>query len=206
MPARPFIPVANTVKIEVRFTLFGQQCENVFYVTGTEPMNETNQDAVALIVKNVFLSDILPSLSSDLTLQSIKTTGMDDATSATHEYTADLPHAGGYTGTSLPGGTALAVHFGTNSRGRGTSGRQYVMGIPDGANVGNNVTSTFQNAMRLGYISLMETLSVAEYTLSVVSFVHNKTLRMEGVSMAVTSVTVDPAIDSQRRRLAGRGR
>lgn len=201
-----FIPANECIKVEPRFVMFSQQCENVFYVQSSAGTGLTQQVAVAEIVKNTFVSELLPHLGEDVSLVSVKTTDWTTHDGPTNVYTDGLPVSGGSGGYCLPGGSTLSVKFGTSNRGRGASGRQYIVGVPGAVQEGNQVSAVFANHMIAAYTSLMEALSLVDYVLSVCSFYVDHGPRTMARVAPVTSVTANLDIDSQRRRLTGRGR
>jgi hypothetical protein len=201
----PFIPVADTVKVEARYTLFGQKCENVFYVFRGSRVLPEALDEVGAIIVAWFNTSGKVNASTLASLQSVKVTDMSAQDGPTSVYTTGLPIAGTAGGPTAPGNVTLAVKLNTMHRGRGASGRQYLIGLPFGAVADNNVTSAYQAAVKASYEALMALLLLGGFTLQVVSFYHANAARTSGLAMDVTAITVDPNLDSQRRRLNGRG-
>jgi hypothetical protein len=72
--------------------------------------------------------------------------------------------------------------------------------------VGNEVNGTFLAGLIASYADLLGHVNIGANTLCVVSRFHNNSARVSGVATDILSVSADPVIDSQRRRLPGRGR
>jgi len=204
--ARPFIPVADVYKCEMRFTQYGQKIENVLYVHQHEPFTPVSMDGVGSILVLWYTTNMVPRVVSGLSLNEIKITDMSAVDAPTESFTTDLPVVGSYGDSGLPSNVTLAVKLCTQKRGRSFTGRQFICGIPDGSNDGNQITTAALGFFKAAYEALVTDLSTGGVDLSVVSFVHNKALRTEGIATPVTSITIDPNLDSQRRRLTGRGK
>jgi hypothetical protein len=204
--ARPFIPVVNTLKVEMRYTLFGQQCENVFYVDRGEQAVQIAIDALGPVLVSWWDANMKAHTSRDVSLNSIKITDMSAADGPTLLYTSGLPLAGTYAGDALPSNVSLAVKLNSSYRGRNSTGRQFLVGIYNGIQEGNLVGAGGVALIKAAYEVLLDDLTTSGFLLEVVSFVLSKVFRTTGLKSPVASISVDNVLDSQRRRLTGRGR
>ena len=117
-------------------------------------------------------------------------------------YYIPQPHPGAYTGTAAPANAAGVISWRTGVASRSGRGRTYICGVSQTAVTGSIFTSTWLN------VAAVFATVVAAFTnsggfltpirLHVASFTHE-------YSNAVTSFIVDNYVDSQRRRLIGRG-
>jgi hypothetical protein len=110
-------------------------------------------------------------------------------------------------GLLLPNNVAYCVSFRTGLTGRSNRGRNYVPAISDAdLNGPNHVTSTFRGQVVSGYQDLLPGGAITVGNWAVASRFHNKLPRTVGVATPINAVlTVDDVLDSQRRRLPGRG-
>jgi hypothetical protein len=135
-------------------------------------------------------------------------TDLSTQTSPTVTVTTGLPITGTNTSDPLPNHVALCVSFRTNGRGRSARGRNYVSGFGEDAASGNTFSGTIANPIAQGYAALINS---ATYTLDwewvVYSRYENGDPRTEALIAPVDNVVLtDLVVDSQRRRLPGRGR
>jgi hypothetical protein len=112
-------------------------------------------------------------------------------------------------GSIAPGNVTMCVTLRSSTGGRSGRGRIYHVGLETRMYVGDIINTTFHPLLQTAYQHL-RTLNASgntsAYQLAVVSRFSNNEQRAEGVAYPVTNVTADNIIDSQRRRLTGRGR
>lgn len=201
-----FIPTLNACKIEVRQSLFGQNIENTLYFQHLGTIDTPDMEALGSYVEEWFTEQVMTgNLSVDLIYRETVVTELttDSSPSLT------INTAAGFTGTNitagLPGNVAFSVSFRTNARGRSARGRNYVAGIPESVVTGNAVQPSFANSLVTGYKYLTVT-PLAEWTWGVLSLQEDLQPREFGLMREITNVVyADLWIDSQRRRLTGRG-
>lgn len=206
MAPRPFVPVANALKVEMLYDLLGQRCENVFYVDRGSQAIAVAMAAIGPIVADWFVESLSPWLSQAVSLVGIKITDMSAADGPTLLYNTYMPLNGLDTNTPLPSNVSLAVKLNSTYRGRNSTGRQYLVGVPNGVQTGNTISPTYQVGVKTAYEALITALTGGDFALSVVSYVIAGVLRGEGLKSIIASISVDSILDSQRRRLTGRGR
>jgi len=106
----------------------------------------------------------------------------------------------------MPGGTTFCLSLRTGFVGRARRGRIYTIGMNEGQQSGGVVTSGYRNAWITNIQQLMLAVGTTNWELVVVSFMLNGLPRDEPLVTPVTTVlAVDDFVDSQRRRLQGRG-
>jgi len=201
------IPVADTCLLELRQVLFGQKIENTFGFRldggfGTMEMTGLMNDMLLW-----WTTELAPWLSADISLRELVCTDLSTITGPSVAQAAPVPNPDGGVGFgSLPGNCALCVSFRTNLRGRSYRGRNFVAGLPETEVTGNTVATATVNGIQDAYQAIPASISSFPFEHTVISRFTAGAPRVAGASTPVTSyVVVDPFVDSQRRRLTGRG-
>lgn len=201
-----FIPVANVAQANIRQTLNGERIENTLYFRAPAAWSAGSLAALASGVAAWWTTGPRAVLSDDLVLREVYVVDLTTANSGTYTHTVVNDPGGPISGEALPNNCALCVSFRTANRGRSFRGRNYVAGINEGDVTGNVVAQATANGILAGYQGLMTYFSEAGLDWVVVSRYANGQPRAAGVATPVNAVTlVDRYIDSQRRRLPGRG-
>lgn len=203
-----FFPIPNTVRIDIHYNQAGQNTENVLYVTNPDGFGGSELDDL----RNKFI-DWIDATWTPVLPNTTSVTGfiMTDYTSDTGDvlvYTPVAPIAGDQN-AGLPNNVTLSVAKDIQQRFRGGHGRLYVPGIPGDKATQTLVDSTFANLLRAALENLRTSIigiPDTNWFLSLPRFTY-----VGGVPTAVEVFPiiqfklVDYRIDSQRRRLAGRG-
>lgn len=198
----PFHPVTNCIELVIEGTQFGEMRRTVLHAVTSGTVTDPDvDDAAAALGAWLGSSGVLHLFSPTVTFQGIKATDIT-AAGGYQTYFNMANVAGEATGNSLPGGVACCVSLHTSHGGRSGRGRIYHYGMTapmlDTAD-GSLIDTTSLGAIHNGYNDLVSAFDTVSAKLAVAS-------RKLGIAFPVTSVTVDNKIDSQRRRLAGRGR
>lgn len=202
-----FVPVPFTAMVELIYDYFGEVCENTLYFRGSVDWTAIDMTTLATEVQAWWVANYAPLVSNSLTLQRVKVTDIASQTGGVIEKTSGLPAAGGISASpGMPGNVALAVSFRTAGRGRHQRGRNFVLGITEAQAAGNEIAGATQAAWVSAYNALFAAVTVNAADWVVVSRFFNKAPRSTGATYVVTHVLADDALDSQRRRLQGRGR
>lgn len=188
------------------YSLHGQTIENVMHVEDGAGWTVTKLNNLAALFAAWWNTDLRTHLDNDISLQRIKCTDLTTQTAPTVTYTTGLPLAGTQVGNTLPNNCAAVVTFRTALRGRSYRGRVYIAGMDD-ANVTNSaIAAAWASAIETDFANLNADLVAAGQEHVVLSRYTNKAARAAGVGTPVVSYEVDGDMDSQRRRLPGRGR
>lgn len=203
----PFVPVPNTAQINIVYALDGQEIENVVYYTKTTTPILEDLAALTDEVRAYIVSSLLPALSSAIQLVRVVGVLLDVVDGFTVTNTTGLPASGGDSGDVLPNNVALCISVRTANRGRSFRGRNYIPGIAKT----HTADSEFTTSAVTGLVGIWEGLTAlagdAGWTRTVVSRFSGHAPRTTGIATPVTAVfAVDNVVDSQRRRLPGRGR
>lgn len=207
MPTTPFVPATNVMQVELRFTQFGQQVENVLYVR-REDQNElgfADYEAIAAFYETLWDSTQSALQANSVVFREVYITDLTTATSPTW---VRAVNGSGTSGSGLATNVTLTTTFITSERGRSSRGRNYWVGIPLAGVNGNLVDAgyafsilAYYDAMKLG----LSTEGVG-YEHVIVSRRANYQWRNEAVVSPVIGYRhANLYVDSQRRRLTGRG-
>lgn len=204
----PFVPVPNTVMVEAIFEMDGQIVENTYYFENVDSSTDAGGIMALLqVIRTTIQEDLMPLLSSVIGLVRLVGTLLDAVDSIGITLSLPSPFLGGVVGEHLPNNVSYTVSFVTALRGRSFRGRNYIAGIPaDGAD-GNQIDPTFRTGLLSFYDTLRNAVATEGWTMVVVSRTSNGAPRVTGVTTPINAITTyDTYLDSQRRRLPGRGR
>jgi hypothetical protein len=199
-----FVPGPNVWQIEIRGTLHTQEYENVIYaLRGPEGAGPSD---IALAISGWLSSTFDSNFGPELIWDEIYMTDLTTATSPTFS----LPLSPVIPGTALsecaPGNVALCVTFRSAGRGRSSRGRNFYGGLPIGNITGNVLDLGAAQAIRDDVEALRGIILSNGWQMVVFSRETGGVPRTVGLAQPVTAIALtNNNIDSQRRRLAGRG-
>lgn len=203
----PYIPSVNTVQAELIYTWDGQFCETVLHyvptVLGWTSVELAELGAALVALWNV---NIKPSVAATLALTAVTLTDLNTQTGEVYNVASGLPIVGTNASPSLPNNVAIVLTKRTALRGRSYRGRIYHPGLTEGAVVNNNVPSPGIGTIIAGWNAFLSvTTSSHVWKMVVMSRYNANSPRVTATTTQVTGLTSDGSIDSQRRRLPGRG-
>lgn len=203
--AMAYVPGPNVLQVELIGSLHAQAVENTLYFfRGGEWSDSTFSQLVTQLLG--FLAESTDALSNDLNYTRIEGTDLTTQSSPTYSAVIAGGQPGGVTSPALPGNVAYCVSFRTNGRGRSSRGRNYVPGLPENAVTGNTLNSANINILLAAYTGLISRAATLSAQWGVFSRFNNGIARNTGLFQPITQVVAaDIFVDSQRRRLAGRG-
>lgn len=206
-----FIPTPYTGKFEMFFTHNSQQVENVYHVTFAANPTVTDLQAMAAIFVSWWNTNMKAKVRAETVLTAIKATDISSQTGPSITTAAGLPLTGTFaSGGPIANSNTVAVKWLTDFRGRSFRGRTYHVGLHASSLVTNaqSITTTEVTNLQTAYNALVT--AVAAYAtgthLTVVSFVTGGVNRAQGLPSTITTCQIDATLDSQRRRLPGRGK
>lgn len=191
--------IANTCQVVVKGTLFGQLVENVWHVLCPDPPISDDLEAIAAVF-HVGYGAIAAPLSQDISFTEVYVRYMGAAEGPEYTLGISPPMTGGAVLPSAPGSVALCVSLRTALAGRRFRGRKFFSGIPEDNIVGNAIDPAFCTLIVNAVDDLRLAAFAAGYSLEVVSLVGLT------ATLVASVLCVDNYVDSQRRRLTGRGR
>jgi hypothetical protein len=192
----------------IRGRLDGQEIINTLYFAlETGPITGTNLASLASTLDSWWSGYILPNLSQDYSYTGVEVVdlGAQNGAFAFNDLTSG---SGEYAGPALPNNVAMVVTFVTAVRGRSFRGRNYVTAIPEAVVTANAITIAWAAPVAVGYGELLPAgaASPTPFVWVVVSRFAGGSPRPEGIFTPVVDATLrDLTVDSQRRRLPGRG-
>lgn len=202
----PFIPAANTVQVELFFQWNTQRCENVFYFeAGTVP-NLLDMPSLLDQCRLAWSNNLRALIAPTVSLVEMKATDLSAQTGFVHQTSVGLPMSGTSASASLPNNCSLVMTKRTALRGRSFRGRTYIIGLTEALVTDNIVVNTFVTAATTWLTSMSDiTVGSNHYFHAIVSRQNGGVARNNAVVQRITGITSDGSIDSQRRRLPGRG-
>lgn len=201
-----FIPAPASAKIEVRFNWDSQLVENVFHCLVTDPLTSAQASSIFGVVDNWVKVTLRPRQVNNVTYREVQITGLAAQDSPRFIFSGD-GLVGTNTGSRLPNQNTVAVKAGTGFGGRSARGRVFHIGLSGTQVTGNLLSTAETTALISTYNALMTSMTTAGFPIHVLSYYHNLAPRTAAVQYPITGYTmVDSIVDSQRRRMPGRGK
>jgi len=202
----PFIPAPDVLQAELVYNWNAQIVETVLQFQCTTALTPTlmNQAGAFLVT---WWKDVIDGyMSNSLSLIQVKLTDMTTQIAPVINYATGLPAAGTNASPTMPNNVACVITKRTLLRGRSFRGRIYHPGLCEAQVVANSVDGPTLTALITEYNKLIHFTTVgASWDMVVMSRYHDNAPRTTADSNQVTNLTSDGVVDSQRRRLPGRG-
>jgi len=202
-----FVPVPDSVLVEIVMELDGQIVENTLWFQASASFDTGDMGTLGLAVLSWWETEIAPGVADDLTVSGLNITDMRTQTGPGLFLLPSAPLAGEGTSPPLPNSNALCISFRTAARGRSARGRNYICGLQESQVTKSRVDAGVPDFFQDAYAAMIGagTLSPG-WQWCVVSRISGGEARATALVRPVTAaVVVDSVIDSQRRRLPGRG-
>lgn len=201
-----FIPVPYCQQVELLYSYSGQMCETVLHYHTPASATPAEQLTAAAAFVSWYNTNLKPLHHSIISLVGIKITDLSTDSAPVLDYSTGLPLAGAGGADALPNSIALVITKRTALRGRSYRGRIYHMGIGESNCASNQIVGAHVTALLAAYnAALTITVGGTTWKMGVLSRQHNNIVLLEGVITDVVSLSSDGFVDSQRRRLPGRG-
>jgi len=200
-----FIPFENVARCTINMELAFQQVANVLYFLRTSTIDDTFLLNLGEDIAAWWTGSLRALLSENIVLKNV--TCMDMTTSSGSVIVADGADTPGLLAeNAISLNTALVVTHRTPKRGRAFRGRTYIvgLGVSQVINEGNAASGAVTGAVT----HFEEFLTPASFHGAipvVASRQEAGVVRTTGVATAIVSYSADSKLDSQRRRLPGRG-
>lgn len=201
----PFIPISNTMKVVLEYTLNGQLLVNVYHVQSPSPIVTADLTAIATVFAGWWATNMRPNFTTAISLTRIVATDMSEEDGAQVVYVTGLPSAGTAGGASAPNNVACVTTLRTGFSGRSKRGRKYWGGFAASEVADNFISTTLGTAVLADMTSLDNAIDTAGFALVVSSLYHDHAPREEGENTIVSTFSMDTRVDTQRRRLPGTG-
>lgn len=204
-----FIPVPDTAQIRVEGRVDGQQTINDLYFRHTTgPIAAADLQALTSALAAWAIGFYAPVLNE--AWSGVQVTARDLTSLIGFSAVSGLTGTvGGVAGEAAPNNCTMAVSFRSAFAGRSFRGRNYVPCLTNSQITGNDIDSTWADAVVAAYAELLfgGGSLPAGWVWVVVSRFTLGAPRVTGIFNEVFSVLVsDLTVDSQRRRLPGRGK
>jgi hypothetical protein len=204
------------VAVDVIYDLDSQLIENTLYFSKATAVAPEDLASLVETVNETIRGNLIPLLSNVIQLLRVIGTLMDVIDGITYISTTSLPLAGGISEEPVPSNVAGCISIRTGASGRSFRGRNYIPAIPNSLVSLNTISSVFTSDVEGAYAQLRTNVDAIGWTHVVVSRFSGFTIvdgkkvptpREEGIATPVINAFfVDATVDSQRRRLPGRGR
>jgi hypothetical protein len=215
----PFIPALNTAKVVVVQDLHNEVVTNTFHVRKATAWSTPELTTLANTFITWWNDDLANNLSQNMILTRVAARDMTVEDGLAVEVQAPLLSGGQLLSPAMPGNVALAVKHISGFAGRNRRGRSFVAGMPENGQEGNEITVALTDSIVSAFEVLRGAMVAADQELVVASFYDGTVLELQSngetikvpVARAtallspILSFSADTFIDSQRRRLAGRG-
>jgi len=203
--ARP--PAENVAEAIMVFSQDGQFLMNKHHYLNTAGWDAGSLNNLGTALLEWWENNLQEHVPDEVSLVSIDVIDLTEGSGLGISVTEGLPSQGAGTGVPMPNNVTLAVKKGTGFIGRSFRGRTYHIGLTEAQVAGNTVDSAVLEVLRDAYDGLKEPAGMLiPIDLCVLSEWADGEQRTEGICTVVTGIGIDPTVDSQRRRLPGRGR
>lgn len=202
-----FVPAPNIMQVEIRMELAGQKIENRIMIDALAPITATHVFSTANAIGNWVQTSFAPQLPDAVHFREVyvKDLSSQDGFEATHPFT-EL--SGSVIGVPLPNHVTICASLRTGHIGRSARGRLYWPCLTQDQVTDNTVNAATLASFRTVLLGLLD-LITGDMMMAwvVVSFRHNNEPRPGGpVYYMINNILfTDDTVDSQRRRLPGRG-
>lgn len=198
--------VPNTVQVDLVFLLFGQRVQNVYYVQFGGGVDAVSLDDAATTFDQWCTNNWMTNISVDCVYIGGEVRNLDIEAGSILAFAPAAAVAGGIPVAAEPGNVSFSISLRTGTAGRSFRGRKYVAGMPSTQRVGNTVQPIWAQDLIDSLNNLRTVLNGVNGVLVVVSRIADGLQRLEALATPVNAVGLaDFHIDSQRRRLTGRG-
>lgn len=202
----PFIPVPNVIQAELVYNWGGETCENVFHFEPDAGVPLALMPELGAHLISWWNTNMRQWVNVTAQLVAVKFTDLTASIDPAMDVVTGLPIIGTAAGDSLPNNVSCVFSKRTILRGRSYRGRIYQIGLSEQHVTANALLATPRDGIKNAYQMLTAfSTAGASWTMVVVSRYQAGAPRAVGVTTNVTSITTDGVIDSQRRRLPGRG-
>lgn len=204
----PFIPVPTVAQAQIFGRIDAQTTiNNLYFVSEGPPITPGQLATLALGLADWYSSTVLTFLSSAFAFERVH---VRDLTTQAGFVAEDSNGAGpgGAGGAFVPNNVAPAISFRSAFAGRSGRGRNYIPGTPQSVVAGNTMAPGWMADLVAAYQQLLPSgsLKPVGWSWVVVSRFTLNAPRPAGVAFPVQTVLfTDTTVDSQRRRLPGRG-
>jgi len=202
-----YIVADETAKVQLYFSTPGGVAMNVLNFRTDGGWNAVSLDVLVDEIATSWEAQFSPLQSDQVECYRIVATDLGAPIPAQVDKAPVNDLTGGRASVIMPGNVTVVTKFGTGLAGRSQRGRTYHIGLTDDQCVGDSLVAGMADTIRDAWIDFAGEVhdSPAAADLVVVSYCHNKAWRTAAQVLNVTTFTTEDVLDSQRKRLFGRG-
>lgn len=202
-----FQPAPGVARLETVYAIPGGIAENVFHIKTTDDWSAEFLESLCTTFEEWWRAEMKPIQSQDISLTTIKARDLTTEFASYFELPVTTDNDGDIASPVMPGNVTASIKWTTGLTGRSTRGRTYHIGLAESQCAGSEITSGQRTAMLAAYDALEGYLTAEEpgWTMAVLSRVQNGATLPEAIAYEITGMALDVFLDSQRRRLSGRG-
>jgi len=201
-----FIPRPNGVKLCLVWDRDGQDVVMCLSLVLPSPADTAKLNDIVDAAEAWRVDFINPVVNGGFTATQWEATALDSATAPGIIVPITADADGTRTGSTLPGHTALAIQHLTDLKGRSYRGRTFFGGMTNTDQVGPfQMTADYAADCIAALVAFQLAMGTVTAEHVVASYQNAGAARTTGVSTPITAYSANLDIDSQRRRLAGRG-
>lgn len=201
-----FQSVPDTAKVAVVMKHDSQDVVNVFHFRRPGQWGVPELESLVQQVGTAWVNDVMVHLSQFTQLFRIEGRGLRAQNDVSFEYVLPTVVFGGRGDQGLPGSVAFVVTHLTGFTGRSNRGRTFFGGLSEADVDRNQIVVARANGLRDGLSSVRDAANAVGWTMVVVSRFSDRIRRPEGLTIPIIGFRYrDTVVDSQRRRLPGRG-
>lgn len=202
----PFIPTPAGISVEFRYLIAGQQTENCVHFRSEDSDPSLVLADLGVAMLNWAEGNYFALQSVDVELREIYLVDISSADGPTLTVAPETTVTGEVNEPAVANNVAFCLTLRTNKRGRSYRGRWYAGGFTRLAVNDSAISPSFAVSLRTSLTAMKTLAEGVGCTWSVLSKRANGAFRTSGVLTPITSVGwYDLTVDSQRRRLPGRG-
>lgn len=202
----PFIPASNVLQVELIYLWAGQTVETVLHYKAPDPISIPDMNTAGAFFVTWYNTSLKPLHHSTIQLTQVKMTDLSFDFAPVVNWGTGLPIVGTVGADGLPNNVALTLTKRTALRGRSYRGRIYHGGMAESQCAGNQIVGATVTSLLSAYAAILAlTVGAESWPMVVLSRRHNGADLAAAVATNVVSLSSDGFVDSQRRRLPGRG-
>jgi len=201
-----FIPVPGVIQAELIYNWNSQVVETVLHFRPSDPPTPTLMEELGTEIVTWWSGGIKGFMSNMITLTQVKLTDLTTNTAPVINWTTLLPQTATNTSPSMPNSVTVAITKRTILRGRSYRGRIFHPGLCEAQVLNNTIDPPTLVNLIAEYSEMISFVTPgASWAMVVISRQENNVPRVTGTDQGVISLSSDGVVDSQRRRLPGRG-
>lgn len=200
-----FIPAVNAIRACLQFVWEGQTVEICIGILKNAAVTAGDLAAVAAGLETWRIAELRPLYATSVVAQAWQVTSLATITSPSITVPVTVSAAGLESPPTVPNNSTLTCTFYTDLRGRSYRGRNYFPGMCMNQLVSSTEADpAFAVALADAYSEINTNLPVG-FVHCVLSYQNGGVARSSAARTPVTSYASEVRLDSQRRRLEGRG-